>query len=97
MALQVSTIAVNYRGHPFMESLKENRALLYSLVGTGSFILCLAVGAMPEVNQEFGIIEFDPDFRNILTGVLIADFVLAFVVDRLCLFVFGEGKLKVGV
>lgn len=97
MALQVSTIAVNYRGHPFMESLKENRALLYSLVCTGSFILCLAVGAMPDVNQEFGIVDFDSEFRNILTGVLIADFVLAFVVDRLCLFVFGEGKLKVDV
>lgn len=97
MALQVSTIAVNYRGHPFMESLKENRALLYSLIGTGSFILCLAIGAMPEINQEFGIVDFDSDFRTILTGVLIADFVLAFVVDRVCLFVFGEGKLKIDV
>nr|CAG4649072.1 EOG090X00J5 [Scapholeberis mucronata]SVE93441.1 EOG090X00J5 [Scapholeberis mucronata] len=95
MALQVSTIAVNYRGHPFMESLKENRALLYSLIGTGSFILGLVLGFMPEINQEFGIVDFDPEYRNLLAGVLVADFVLAFVVDRVCLFIFGEGKLRI--
>ena len=95
MALQVSTIAVNYRGHPFMESLQENRALLYSLVGSGSFILGLVLGVMPAVNQEFSIVDFEPEFRNILTAVLVADFVLAFVVDRLCLLVRGEGKLKI--
>nr|SVE82344.1 EOG090X00J5 [Daphnia magna] len=91
MALQVSTIAVNYRGHPFMESLRENRVLLYSLIGTGSFILGLVLGFMPEINHEFGIVEFDPEYRNLLTGVLLADFILAFIVDRICLFIFGEG------
>nr|CAG4646019.1 EOG090X00J5 [Macrothrix elegans] len=94
MSLQVSTIAVNYRGHPFMESLRENRMLLYSLVGTGLFILGLVFGVMPEVNQEFGIVDFDPTFRNLLAGTLLADFSLAFFVDRFCLFVFGEGKLR---
>ena len=95
MALQVSTIAVNYRGHPFMESLRENRVLLYSLVCTGGFILGLVMGIMPEINQDFGIVDFDTEYRNLLASVLIGDFVLAFVVDRICLFIFGEGKLKI--
>nr|SVE74947.1 EOG090X00J5 [Daphnia dolichocephala] len=94
MALQVSTIAVNYRGHPFMESLKENRVLLYSLVGTGSFILGLVLGIMPEINQGFGIVEFEPEYRNLLACVLLADFGLAFIVDRICLFIFGEGIIQ---
>lgn len=80
-----------------MESLLENRVLLYSLVGTGSFILSLVLGIMPEINQEFGIVDFDPEYRNLLAGVLLCDFVLAFVVDRICLFIFGEGKLKINV
>ncbi len=97
MALQVSTIAVNYRGHPFMESLKENRVLLYSLIGTGSFILGLVLGFFPEINQEFGIVDFETEYRNLLAGVLLADFALAFLVDRICLFIFGEGKLKIAI
>ena len=41
---QVSTFAINYRGHPFMESLVENRPLLYSLAGAGGFVVMLALG-----------------------------------------------------
>ena len=41
---QVSTFAINYRGHPFMESLTENRSLLYSLAGAGGFVVMLALG-----------------------------------------------------
>jgi hypothetical protein len=43
---QVSTFAINYRGHPFMESLTENRALLYSLAGAGGFVVMLALGKL---------------------------------------------------
>lgn len=80
-----------------MESLMENRVLLYSLVGTGSFILSLVLGFMPEINAEFGIVDFDPEYRTLLASVLLGDFILAFLVDRLCLFIFGEGKLKIDI
>ena len=42
--VQVATFGINYRGHPFMESLTENRALLYSLAGAGGFVVMLALG-----------------------------------------------------
>nr|CAG4643700.1 EOG090X00J5 [Lepidurus arcticus] len=58
MALQVCTIAINYRGHPFMESLIENKALFYSLIGTSAAILALALGIVPEFAAEFSIVEF---------------------------------------
>ena len=44
-----------------MESLWENKALLYALSGTGSFILILALGWLPELDEQFGIIEFPPE------------------------------------
>ena len=44
-----------------MESMKENKALLYSLVSTGSFIFLLACGVIPELSQQFGIVDFPPE------------------------------------
>ena len=44
-----------------MESLWENKALLYALSGTGSLILILALGWLPELDEQFGIIEFPPE------------------------------------
>ena len=43
-----------------MESMRENKALLYSLVSTGSFIVLLALGWSPELCEQFGIVNF-PD------------------------------------
>ena len=43
-----------------MESLRENKALMYSLSATGSFIALLALGWVPELSEQFGIIDF-PD------------------------------------
>ena len=44
-----------------MESLKDNKALLYSLLLSGVAIIALTTGIVPEVSQQFEIIEFDPE------------------------------------
>uniref|UniRef100_A0A1B6ILU3 Endoplasmic reticulum transmembrane helix translocase n=4 Tax=Homalodisca liturata TaxID=320908 RepID=A0A1B6ILU3_9HEMI len=95
MALQVSTFAINYRGHPFMESLVENKALLYSILGSAVSILALALGIVPDIANQFEIVDFPSDFRWILVAVLFADFFFSFLVDRICLFLLGEGKLHI--
>ena len=66
---QVSTFAINYRGHPFMESLTENRSLLYSLAGAGGFVVMLALGWLPEFSDQFSIVDFSDEFRSILLQV----------------------------
>lgn len=43
-----------------MESLRENKALLYSLCMTQAFIVLLALGWIPEVSEQFSIVDF-PD------------------------------------
>ena len=100
-----------------MESLRENKALLYSLSGTGAFIFILAIGWIPELSEQFGIIDFPPEvtiwinfvflvkmmvshlffnfqFRQMLLRVLAIDFFMSLIMDRLCLILFGEGKLR---
>jgi len=97
MFLQVSTFAINYRGHPFMESLVENRPLLYSLAGAGGFVVMLALGWLPEFSIQMSIVDFPEEFRSILIQVLAVDAILAFVFDRILLFIAGEGKLKIKI
>ncbi|XP_059059301.1 endoplasmic reticulum transmembrane helix translocase [Achroia grisella] len=94
MALQISTFAINYRGEPFMEGLRDNKPLLYSIVISGGTVLALAAGLLPELTNMFEIVYFPPDFRVILVQILIADMVFAYLVDRLCLWLFGEGALR---
>ncbi|XP_043502846.1 endoplasmic reticulum transmembrane helix translocase [Polistes fuscatus] len=92
VALQISTFAINYRGQPFMESLTQNKSLLYSLLGSSAVVLSLACGFLPDIASQFEIVDFPSDFRKVLVQILVADFVLAYIADRTCLWLFGEGK-----
>lgn len=44
-----------------MESLTENKALLYSIVGSAAAILALAMGIIPELAFQFEIVDFPPE------------------------------------
>ncbi|PZC83302.1 hypothetical protein B5X24_HaOG208066 [Helicoverpa armigera] len=91
MSLQISTFAINYRGEPFMEGLRDNKPLLYSIMLSSGAVLALAAGIFPDLSNMFEIVYFPPDYRIILVQVLIADMLFAYLVDRLCLILFGEG------
>ena len=77
-----------------MESLSEHKSLLYSLTGTASFIFVLASGWVPELSEQFSIVEFPEDYRQMLLKVLAVDIGLSFIADRLMLALFGEGTLR---
>ncbi|XP_052869799.1 endoplasmic reticulum transmembrane helix translocase isoform X1 [Anopheles cruzii] len=94
IAMQIATVAVNYKGHPFMESLRENRLLSYAIFSSSAMVLCLALGVLPDLLATFDVIDFEADFRRILVTVLIADMLLAYLVDRICSFLFGETRRK---
>ena len=49
---------LSFQGHPFMESIRENRPLMISLVGTYSFIVFLALGWSSDLCEQFGIVQF---------------------------------------
>lgn len=94
MALQIATFAINYRGMPYMESLKSNKPLLYSILGSSAVVLALTLGVMPEISEQLEIISFPDEFKLVLMQVLFADFFFSFLVDRTCLWICGEGRLS---
>ncbi|XP_062547568.1 endoplasmic reticulum transmembrane helix translocase [Armigeres subalbatus] len=97
MTMQIATVAVNYKGHPFMESMRENRLLYYAIFSSSTIVLFLALGIVPDLLTTFEVIDFESDFRKILVGVLVADMLLAYLVDRICSFLFGEMRKKTDI
>ncbi|NXN95682.1 AT131 ATPase, partial [Rhinopomastus cyanomelas] len=95
MAMQMATFAINYKGHPFMESLQENKPLLWSIILSALAIAGLLTGSSPEFNEQFGLVEIPTEFKVVITEVLLADFFLALLVDRALQFLLGSAKLKV--
>lgn len=44
-----------------MESLSQNKPLLYSIVISGCTVLALTLGIVPDLAAQFEIIDFPPD------------------------------------
>ncbi|XP_018428588.1 PREDICTED: manganese-transporting ATPase 13A1 [Nanorana parkeri] len=95
MAMQMATFAINYKGHPFMESLRENKPLLWSIVISGMAILGLLSGTSPEFNEQFGLVDIPVEFKLVIAKVLLLDFFSAWAVDRILQYLLGGCSLKV--
>ncbi|KXJ78797.1 hypothetical protein RP20_CCG003545 [Aedes albopictus] len=61
VTMQIATVAVNYKGHPFMESMRENRLLSYAIFTSSAIVLCLALGIVPDLLTTFEVIDFESD------------------------------------
>ena len=53
-----------------MESLTENKALLYSIIGSAGAILALAMGIFPEMAYQFEIVDFPAEVSAIFSCLL---------------------------
>jgi manganese-transporting P-type ATPase len=94
LSLQVATFAINYKGRPFMESLSENKPLLWSIIFSAGAVFVLACNLSPETCEQFQIVKIPEDFRLIIISVIVSDLILSFVIDRLLAKLFGEARLK---
>lgn len=95
MVMQLSNFAVNYKGHPFMESLRQNKALLYSLLVSAAVVFALASGIMPDLSASLEIVSFTDEFKQKLLIVLLGDLVGAFAVDWVLSHLLGTGSLRI--
>ena len=49
------------KGHPFMESLTENKPLLWSIICSFLAVVALVTGLLPDLSNQFGIVDFPLD------------------------------------
>lgn len=57
------------QGEPFMESLFNNKPMLYSISVSGSAIIALASGLMPEANEYFELVQLPDNVSTIIVQV----------------------------
>lgn len=81
-----------FRGHPFMESLFENKPLLYALLVPALVVVALVKNLMPDVSSQLELVEFPPDQANLILATLAADLVAAFIIDRVLGALLARGK-----
>jgi len=92
-SMQVATFATNYVGHPFMESLRENKWLFRCLVACGAIAFVSASELIPVFNDNFQLVRFPVGFKLKLLLVMTVDFAAAFFTERLCRRLFASKNL----
>ncbi|ORX58242.1 cation-transporting ATPase [Hesseltinella vesiculosa] len=94
LAMQVSTFAINYQGHPFRERIQDNKTLYYGLMSVGGIALAGAMELFPEVNEQINLVPFPSMFRDKLTLCMILDFGLSFIIEKVTKQLFADNRAK---
>lgn len=64
MMLQVATFAVNYMGHPFNQSISENKPFLYALVAAVGFFTVITSDLFRDLNDWLKLVPLPAGMRD---------------------------------
>lgn len=81
---QLSTFVVNYQGHPFMQSIRENKGFFVCLLITAGIVVTSALQIVPEFNTGFDLVILPDQFAQRLVAVMGFDFLGAWLWEFLC-------------
>ena len=91
---QVTIFAVNYKGHPFMESLWENKYLRYAVIGSTVSGAILVLELFPDFNAYLEMTPFPSlTFRFLMLVNLIWDIVLTLLWEWWMDWMLGQEKI----
>lgn len=81
MSQNVSTFAVNYIGRPWRESIPENKALYWGLIGASAIAYLGALELLPEMNEWLQLAKMSTDYQSWLIGLMAVDFVGSYLLE----------------
>jgi len=94
LSQQVSTFTINFQGRPFREGIRENKALLYGLMGASAVAVSGALDLMPEMNRWLQIVEMRSSFQFRLALSMLIDFVGCWIIEKVCKYLFADLEPK---
>lgn len=90
LSMQVCTFMVNYQGHPFRESLLENKPLRNCLFGVGAVGFILALEVFPEINEYLQIVKFSSHVKTQLITVMLFNYASCAIVEKVSQVLFAN-------
>lgn len=91
--VQANNFAANYAGHPFMEGLRENKLLFWSLTAAYGALAVAATEAFEPLQDLLQLAPMpSPAFRNQVLALLAADTVLAVGGEKIVRLFFSKQK-----
>jgi cation-transporting ATPase 13A1 len=91
---QISTFAINYQGRPFRESISENKAMYWGLLGVAGVAFSCATEFIPEVNERLKLVPFTMEFKVTLTVLMLLDYGGCWIVEQFFKTLFSDYKPK---
>lgn len=92
MMIQVATFAVNYMGHPFNQSIPENKPFLYALLAAVGFFTIITSDLFRDLNDWLKLVPLPGGLRNKLLGWAFFMFLCCSLWERLLRWAF-PGKM----
>ena len=92
LSMQLATFAINYQGHPFRESLRENKSLFKSILIVGGVTLAATVEFVPELNHWMELVPFPKGFSMRLFGIIAFDWAVCALIENGASYLFGYGR-----
>lgn len=92
MMLQVATFAVNYMGHPFNQSVSENKPFFYALLAAVGFFTVITSDIFRDLNDSLKLVPLPVGLRNKLMLWAFLMFLVCYSWERLMRWAF-PGKI----
>ncbi|CAF2036704.1 unnamed protein product [Brassica napus] len=92
MMLQVATFAVNYMGHPFNQSIRENKPFFYALIAGAGFFTVIASDLFRDLNDSLKLVPLPEGMRDKLLLWALLMFVICYSWERFLRWAF-PGKI----
>lgn len=92
MMLQVATFAVNYMGHPFNQSITENKPFLYALTAAVGFFSVITSDIFRDLNDSLKLVPLPAGLRDKLMVWALLMFISCYTWERLLRWAF-PGKM----
>ncbi|XP_077243371.1 phosphate deficiency response 2 [Tasmannia lanceolata] len=83
MMIQVATFAVNYMGHPFNQSIPENKPFLYALLAAAGFFTVIASDLFRDLNNWLKLVPLPKPLRGKLLLWAFLMFLVCFAWERM--------------